>query len=293
MNSEKALKWFLTVIAVFTVVLGLAILFTLIYQSRESLIKLGLSFFYKKDWNPVTGEFGSLVFLVGTLLTSVTAILISIPFSLGIALFLGEYYPRGFWSNLFKSLIELLAGIPSVIYGMWGLFVFVPVIRNMQLYLLNHGIINVPPYGVGIFTSSVILAVMIIPYSASIAREVISMVPKDLKEAAYSLGSTRFEVIRHIILPFCKSGISAGTLLAFGRALGETMAVTMVIGNSNYLPKSLFDPGNTLASAIANEFTEAVDPLYMSSLIELGLVLFMVTAVINVISKKIIQRSSI
>jgi phosphate transport system permease protein len=184
-------------------------------------------------------------------------------------------------------MIELLAGVPSVIYGFCGLFLLAPFIRALEMTL------GAAPYGVGIFTASLVLSIMIIPYSASIGREVISLVPSDLKEAALSLGGTRFEVIRKVILPYAAPGIVAGILLSLGRALGETMAVTMVIGNSNFIPKSIFSPANTLASVIANEFTEATGNLYLSSLIELGLVLFIVTTIINFIGKLIIRRMGV
>jgi phosphate transport system permease protein len=184
-------------------------------------------------------------------------------------------------------MIELLAGVPSVIYGFCGLFLLAPLIRNLEIKL------GVPPYGVGILTASLVLSIMIIPYSASIGREVIGLVPSDLKEAALSLGATRFEVIRKVILPYAGSGIVAGILLSLGRALGETMAVTMVIGNSNFIPKSIFSPANTLASVIANEFTEATGSLYLASLIKLGLVLFIVTTIINLIGKLIIRRMGV
>jgi phosphate transport system permease protein len=181
-------------------------------------------------------------------------------------------------------MIELLAGVPSVIYGFCGLFLLAPVVRSLEVTL------GATPYGVGIFTASLVLSIMVIPYSASIGREVINLVPSDLKEAALSLGATRFEVVRKVVLPYASSGIFAGILLSLGRALGETMAVTMVIGNSNFIPKSIFSPGNTLASVIANEFTEATGSLYLASLIELGLVLFVVTAVINILGKLTIRR---
>ena len=185
-----------------------------------------------------------------------------------------------------KTVIELLAGIPSVIYGFWGLFFLVPAVRWIEVRL------GVAPYGVGILTSSLILAVMIVPYAASLGREVVALVPGDLKEAALSLGATRFEVIRKVILPYARSGIFAGVMLSLGRALGETMAVTMVIGNSNFLPTSIFAPSNTMASVIANEFTEATGALYLSTLVQIGLLLFVVTTVINVIGKIIISKLS-
>lgn len=184
-------------------------------------------------------------------------------------------------------MIQLLAGIPSVVYGFWGLMVLVPFIRNLQIMA------QIPPFGVGIFTAAIILGIMIIPYSASITREVMLMVPKDIKEASQSLGATRFETVRKIILPYAKSGIFAGVLLALGRALGETMAVTMVIGNANRLPDSIFSPGNTLASVIANEFAEASDLMHRSSLVELGLVLILITLIVNYIGRVIINRTRI
>ncbi|MGA2297897.1 MAG: phosphate ABC transporter permease subunit PstC, partial [FCB group bacterium] len=199
-------------------------------------------------------------------------------------LFLGEYFTKGFLNNIIKSSVELLAGIPSIVYGFWGLFVFVPMFRNFEIMM------GISPYGVGIFTSALILSIMIIPYSSSIIMEVITMVPKDLKEAAYSLGSTRFEMIRKVMLPYASSGIFAGVLLSLCRALGETMAVTMVIGNSNMLPASIFGPGNTMASIIANEFTEATSDLYLSSLIGIGLLLFVISIIINFTGKYIIKK---
>lgn len=268
------------------VLLLIVIFITLVLNSLPSLKQFGLNFIIDKTWDPVFSHFGALPFLVGTLLTSGIALIICVPFSLAIAIFLGEYLSHGIFSVIFRSLLELLAAIPSVIYGLWSLFFLVPVLRNFELTF------KIIPYGVGILTASIVLSVMIIPYAASIAREVISLVPDSLKEAAYSLGATRFEVVKYIVLPYTKSGIYAGIFLSLGRALGETMAVTMVIGNSNYLPNSIFAPSNTMASVIANEFSEAGSNLYLSSLIEIALLLFIVTAIINIIGKKIIIRLS-
>lgn len=287
MRAEFTFQKILVLSAVAIVVLLLAIFLSLFLHSLPSVKALGLSFLYSKTWDPVSSEFGALVFLVGTLLTSFLALLICLPFSVAISIFLGEYFREGSLSSFLKNVTELLAGIPSVIYGFWGLFVLVPMVRNFEMKL------GILPYGVGIFTASLILSVMIIPYAASIGREVIALVPSDIKEAAYSLGATRQEVITKIILPYARSGIIAGILLALGRALGETMAVTMVIGNSNFLPKSIFSPGNTMASVIANEFTEATGRLYLSSLIEIGFLLFLVTMIINIIGKYIIKRVSV
>ena len=268
-------------------VLLFSIFITLLVYSLPSIKAFGVSFLIDKTWDPVTGEFGALTFLLGTLLTSFLSLFISLPFSFAIAIFLGEYFTKGVPSSILKSGVELLAGIPSIIYGMWGLFVLVPIVRMVQIEL------GVTPYGVGILTSSIILAIMIIPYSASIGTEVVQLVPSDLKEAAFSLGATRFEVIKVVILPYARSGIFAGILLSLGRALGETMAVTMVIGNSNFLPTSIFSPANTMASVIANEFTEATEKIYLSSLVEIGLLLFIVTMIINIIGKYIIGRVSV
>jgi phosphate transport system permease protein len=219
-------------------------------------------------------------------LTSFLALIISIPFSFSIATYLGEYNTKGWLSELLKNIVELIAAVPSVIYGFWALAVLVPIVRKLEMKL------NVPPYGIGILTASIVLAVMIIPYAASLGRELIRLVPSSLKEGAYSLGATRFEVIKNVIFPYTRSGLLAGILLSLGRALGETMAVTMVIGNTSIIPANIFSPGNTMASVIANEFTEADRTVYLSALIELALVLFLVTVVINIIGKKIIKRFS-
>jgi len=285
--SEAGFRRILYLSGISVVVLLLAIFLSLLIASLPAMKHLGIGFLTGRTWDPVTQEFGSLPFLVGTLLTSFLALLISTVFSLPVALFLGEYYRHGAPSSFLKTGIELLAGIPSVIYGFWGLFFLVPLVRFLEIK------IGVTPYGVGIFTSAVILAIMIIPYSASLGREVISLVPSDLKEAAFSLGATRFEVVRKVILPYARSGIFAGILLSLGRALGETMAVTMLIGNSNFLPKSIFAPSNTMASVIANEFTEATGAVYLATLVQVALLLFVVTTAINVIGKVIISKTTV
>jgi phosphate transport system permease protein len=284
--SEASFRKILYLAGLSLAVFLLAIFISLVVASLPALRQFGFTFLIGKTWDPVQGEFGALAFLVGTLMSSFMALAMAMIFSLPVSIFLGEYFRQGSASTFMKSVIELLAGIPSVIYGFWGLFLLVPLVRKLEMML------GVAPQGVGIFTSSLVLAVMIIPYASSIGTEVISLVPSDLKEAALSLGATRFEVIRKVILPYAYSGIFAGILLALGRALGETMAVTMVIGNSNFLPKSIFSPGNTMASVIANEFTEATGALYLASLIELALVLFVVTMIINIIGKLIIHKMS-
>jgi phosphate transport system permease protein len=280
---RKALVW----IAVAVIVLVVGIMLTLIVESIPSIKALGLKFLWGTTWDPVNDIYGAWPFLIGTLVTSFLALLISIPFSFAVAVFLGEYYPDGWLSNFLKNAVELIAAVPSVIYGFWGLFVLVPLVRVLEAK------IGAPTYGIGIFSAALVLSIMIIPYAASLSREIIRMVPSHLKEGAYALGATRFEVIRSVILPYTKSGLLAGVLLSLGRALGETMAVTMVIGNSSVIPKGLyaiFQPGNTMASVIANEFTEAASTVYLSALIELGLVLFLVTVVINMLGKRIISR---
>jgi phosphate transport system permease protein len=281
---EKVFQKLLGISGIVLIVVLLSIFVTLVVSSMPSIHHLGIQFLYGKAWNPVTDEYGALPFLIGTLLTSALALLISTPFAIATALFLGEYYPKGIVSNVFKNIIELLASIPSVIYGFWGIFVLVPLVRNIELKM------KVLPYGVGIFTSSIILSIMIMPYAVSLSRQVISMVPPHVKEGAYSLGATRYEVIRRIIIPYTRSGLFAGILLALGRALGETMAVTMLIGNSHDLPTSIFSPGNTMASVIANEFSEATGSVYLSVLVEMGLLLFVVTTLINMMGRQIIKR---
>lgn len=274
-------------IVVFALVISIFI--TLILNSIPSIKEFGLKFFITRIWDPVFEQYGALPFITGTIATSFLAILITIPFSIAISIYLGGEFIKetSFSSSLLKNSIDLLAGIPSVVYGFFGLFVLVPFIRYFQIKL------NIEPYGLGIFTASIVLSIMIIPFSASIGREVIEMVPREIKEAGYCLGGTKYEVIRYIILPYCKSGIVAGILLALGRAIGETMAVTMVIGNSNLMPSGIFSLGNTMASIIANEFTEAVTTLHLSSLIEIGVVLFLITAIVSMAGKIIVRRFAV
>jgi phosphate transport system permease protein len=283
-RAESLFRKSLLAVGFAMVILVLGVMFTLIIESVPSMKHLGIKYLWGRTWDPVNNVYGAFPFLLGTLITSFLALIISIPFSFAIAIYLGEYNPKGWLSNFLKNTVELIAAVPSVIYGFWGLLVLVPMVRTMEMKL------GVLPYGIGIFTASLILAIMIIPYAASLGREMIRLVPSPLKEAAYSLGATRYEVIRNVVLPYTKSGLFAGILLSLGRALGETMAVTMVIGNTSMIPTSIFAPGNTMASVIANEFTEADRTVYLSALIELGLVLFLVTVVINMIGKRIIKK---
>jgi len=266
----------------------LVLIFILLFkESLYSINTFGFRFITDKIWDPVNEKFGLLPFVVGTVLTSFISLFISLPFSLSLALLLGIYYKEGFINKILSTTTDLLAGIPSVIYGFWGLFFLVPLIRKIEIKL------GVLPYGVGILTASLVLAIMIIPYISSISKEVIKMVPQDLIEAGFSLGATIWEIIKKIILPYCRSGIFAGILLGFGRAFGETMAVTMVIGNSNFMPESIFSPANTMSSVIANEFTEATKDIHLSSLIQIGLWLFILSVIINLIGNLIVKKYKI
>ena len=292
--SNSQLKWetifkrILIVMSAILVLIILGVLATLILESLPTIKSLGIGFLWGKVWDPVSNIYGAYPFLMGTLLTSFIALILSVPFSYAIAIYLGEYNPKGWLSDLLKNTIELIAAVPSIIYGFWGLFVLVQIVRTFEMK------IGVAPYGIGVMSASLILAVMIIPYAASLGITLIRMVPSPLKEGAYALGATRYEVIRNVIVPYTRSGLFAGVLLSLGRALGETMAVTMLIGNTSAIPNSIkdaiFGPGNTMASVIANEFTEADHTQYLSALIELGLVLFFVTVVINLIGKRIITK---
>jgi phosphate transport system permease protein len=271
--------------ASFLVLLLVGVFITLVAKSLLSIKAFGFSFISGQTWNPVTGIFSGLPYIVGTIVTAVLALVISFPFGMSIAILLGEYYRAGFIATLLKNLVEMLAGIPSVVYGFTSLYFLVPIVRNFEI---SQGI--QPAFGVSIIAATIVLSIMIIPYSASVAREIIQLVPMNLKEAAYAMGATRFEVVRKVIIPYARSGIGAGFLLSFGRAVGETMAVTMVIGNSNRLAHSLFDPSNTMASIIANEFTEATTEIYLSSLIEIALMLFVITVLFDLLGRYIIKK---
>ncbi len=271
---------------IFVIILVIAAFFTLVYESWPAIKTYGLKFLWRTTWDPVTLEFGALPFLVGTLITSFLSLAIATPFALAGAIFLGELAPAKV-ANPVSFVIELLAGIPSVIYGLWALFYLVPLVRSFEMK------IGAPPYGLGLFTASLVLAIMILPYALSVARDVISLVPQDLKEAAYGLGATRWETIRHVVLPYARSGILAGIVLALGRALGETMAVTMVIGNRSAMPQSIWDLANTMASVIANEFTEATEDLHLAALVEIGLLLFVITVIVNLVARIFIVKTKV
>jgi phosphate transport system permease protein len=259
-------------------------------QSQLSINQFGWHFWLTDTWDPVAGEFGARPFIWGTLYSSVLALVISTPIALGIAIYVSELSPNWLRRPL-VFLTELLAAIPSIVYGLWGVFVLVPLVRQFQVntpeWLRGVPLFTGPPLGVGMLAAALILAVMVIPFTSSIAREVLRAVPQAQREAAYALGATRWEAIR-MALFYARTGIIGAVMLGFGRALGETMAVTMVIGNNPQVSASLFAPQYTMAAVIANEFTEAADNLYLSALVEIGLVLFIITLIVNSLSRLLI-----
>jgi phosphate transport system permease protein len=263
-------------------------------QSWLSIQKFGLSFWTTYTWDPVAGEFGAFPFIWGTLYSSIVALIIAAPIALGIAVFISELSP-GWLKGPLIFLTELLAAIPSIVYGLWGIFVLVPAVRQLQVhtpeFLRALPLFSGPPLGLGMLAAALILAVMVIPFTSAIAREVLKTVPVAQREAAYALGATRFEAIRAAMF-FARTGIIGAVMLGFGRALGETMAVTMVIGNTPQVSTSLFAPQHTMAAVIANEFTEASDRLYLNALVEIGLVLFFITLLVNAGSRFLIWAMS-
>jgi len=267
-----------------------AIGITLAKDSWLSLQRFGFDFWRTSDWDPVAGEFGALPFIWGTLYSSVLALAIATPVALGIAVFISELCPQMLRAPLI-FLTELLAAIPSIVYGLWGIFVLVPAVRAIETGLPESlralPLFSGPPFGVGMLAAALILAVMVVPFTSAVAREVLKTVPMTQREAAYALGATRFEAIRAAMF-YARTGILGAVMLGFGRALGETMAVTMVIGNNPQVSLSLFAPQYTMAAVIANEFTEAANALYLSALIEIGLVLFIITLLVNVMSRGLI-----
>jgi phosphate transport system permease protein len=271
---------------------------SLIKGSMPAFQAFGLGFFTNQIWNPVTEKFGGAAPIYGTLVTSAIAMAIAVPLGIGIAIFLTELCPPALRRPI-GTAIELLAGIPSIIYGIWGLFIFAPFLQQyLQPFVIalfaNVPVMNSlfagPPYGIGILTASLILAIMVLPFVASISRDVFDTVPPMLKESAYGIGCTTWEVIWNVVIPYTRVGVIGGVMLGLGRALGETMAVTFVIGNAHKISASLLAPGTTISASIANEFTEAVGDLYTSSLIALGLILFMITFVVLAIARIMLMR---
>jgi phosphate transport system permease protein len=276
----------------------LGIIVALAWSALPALQKFGPAFFVTNVWNPVTSEFGALAPIYGTLVTSAIALLIGVPVSFGIALFLTEMCPP-FLKRPLGTAVELLAAIPSIIYGMWGLFVFAPFFADYLQPFLTRTIGNVwligplfqgAPIGIGMLSAGIILSVMVIPFISSVMRDVFEVVPPVLKESAYGLGCTTWEVVWNVVLPYTKVGVIGGIMLGLGRALGETMAVTFVIGNAYRISRSLYEPGNSIASALANEFNEAADPTHRASLIALGLVLFVLTLIVLAASRWLIAH---
>ncbi|MBI5430768.1 MAG: phosphate ABC transporter permease subunit PstC [Nitrosomonadales bacterium] len=289
----------LTRVSAFAVLALLAaVIASLITGSMPAIHAFGFGFLTSSEWDPVNDQFGALIPIVGTLVTSSIALLIAIPVSFGIALFLTELSPR-ILRRPFGIAIELLAGIPSIIYGMWGLFVFAPLFADhIEPWINDHigtmpylgPFFSGPPMGIGILTAGIILAIMVIPFISSVMRDVFDVVPTLLKESAYGLGATTWEVMWNVVLPYTKVGVAGGIMLGLGRALGETMAVTFVIGNAHEISKSLLMPGNSISSALANEFNEAVGDIYTASLIELGLILFFITFVVLSIARYMLYK---
>ncbi|MDP2639589.1 MAG: phosphate ABC transporter permease PstC [Betaproteobacteria bacterium] len=284
--------------ALVLIMLG-GIIVSLLYGAWPSIERFGIAFLFRSEWNPPVERFGALVPIYGTLVTSIIALLIAVPVSFGIALFLTELSPTWLRRPLGIA-IELLAGIPSIVYGMWGLLVFAPLVSEyLQPFVTSTlgqvpgvgALFRGPPIGIGLLSAGIILAIMVIPFIASVMRDVFEVTPRMLKESAYGLGATTWEVVRRIVLPYTKVGVIGGIILGLGRALGETMAVTFVIGNNNVLNTiSLFAPGNSITSALANEFAEAGQGMYSAALVELGLILFLITFVVLALSKILLMR---
>ena len=285
--------------AILTLALLAGIILSLVIGAWPSITEYGLSFLWRSEWDPVLNKYGGLVMIYGTVMTSFVALLIAVPVSFGIALFLTELSPTWLKRPL-GTAIELLAAVPSIVYGMWGLLVFAPILSTYVQQPLQNAFGNVPvigalfsgpPVGIGILSAGIILAIMVIPFIASVMRDVFDVTPPMLKESAYALGSTTWEVVSQVVLPYTKTGVVGGIMLGLGRALGETMAVTFVIGNFNQLDSlSLFQAANSIASALANEFAEAGEGLHQASLIYLGLVLFFITFVVLACSKLLLMQ---
>ncbi len=296
--GNSAFRHLTRVAAIAVLIILSGIIVSLVQGSWPALHQFGFAFLYTEVWNPVTDQYGAIAPIYGTVVTSIIAMLIAVPIGLFIALFLTELCPKWLRRPIGIA-IELLAGIPSIIYGIWGLFVFAPFLQqHVQPFLIDvFGPIPVlstlfagPPYGIGILTAGLILAIMVLPFITSISRDVFDAVPPVLKEAAYGLGCTTWEVARYVVLPFTRVGVIGGIMLGLGRALGETMAVTFVIGNAHRISGSIMAPGTTISATIANEFTEAVGDLYTSSLIALGLILFVITFIVLAAARLMLMR---
>ncbi len=293
----RADRWFEGVTFLFAALVLLALaglLASLVIQAWPALREFGFGFLVGTTWSPSDDVYGAVIAIYGTIVTSAIAMLFAVPISFGIALFLTEICPMWLRRPL-GTAIELLAGVPSIIYGIWGLFVLAPLVQQyLQPWLIATGlpIFSGPPLGIGVFTAGMVLALMVIPFTASVMRDVFETVPPVLKESAYGLGCTTWEVTRHVVLPYTRVGVIGGVMLGLGRALGETMAVTFVIGNANRLSASLFAPGNSIASTLANEFAEADPLLHVPSLFALGLLLFVITVVVLAAARWLTARGT-
>jgi phosphate transport system permease protein len=297
-SSDAIFRTITRLAAYFVLLLLGGIILTLITGSWLALSTFGVGFFASESWNPVTEKFGAIAPVYGTIITSAIAMLIATPIGLGIGIFLTEMCPMVLRRPI-GTAIELLAGVPSIIYGMWGLFFLAPLLQAFeQDYLIPltapipilSSIFEGPAYGIGMLTAGIILAIMVLPFIAAISRDVFATVPPVLKEAAYGLGCTTREVVGKVVLPYARVGVLGGTMLALGRALGETMAVTFVIGNSHRVVASILAPGTTISASIANEFTEAVSDLYTSSLVTLALILFVITLIVLTCARLMLMR---
>lgn len=281
---DRVFRWGTLIIAIVVPALILVLWFVLTRDSLLSIRQFGMQFLTRSTWDPVAGEYGVLFAIFGTVVSSLLALLIAVPIGLGAALFLAELAPRRL-RNPVSFLIELLAAVPSIVYGLWGLFVLVPFLVPIEMWLQEHfgflPIFQGTPFGIGMLAAGLILAIMILPYITAVSREVIQAVPRSQREAALALGATRWETLRGPVFRYARSGILGAIILGLGRALGETMAVTMVIGNVPQISASLFAPGYTLPSLLANEFAEATEPLHTSALIEAALVLLVITLFVN------------
>jgi phosphate transport system permease protein len=295
---DRAFRWLTFSSAAAVLVLLGSVIVVLIHGSMPALKTFGIEFLFDESWNPVTEKFGAVAPIYGTIVVALIAMLVAVPIGLGIAVFLSELCPQSLRAPIGIA-IELLAGIPSIIYGIWGLFVFAPFLQaTLQpalitvfadvpgLSLLFAG----PPYGIGVLTAGLVLAIMVLPFIASVSRDVFASTPAVLKEAAYGVGATTWEVVRNVIFPYARVGVIGAVLLGLGRALGETMAVTFVIGNAHRISASILAPGTTISATIANEFTEAVGDIYTSALVALGLILFVITFIVLAIARYMLLR---
>lgn len=295
-TQDAMLFYALRFISLLVIGLLLFIMAILFKAAWPSITSNGLSFVFKSEWNPVEDQFGALPFIFGTLITSFIAVMLATPVSILVALFITEYLPKGF-SRFISLMVEMVAAIPSIVFGLWGIFYLAPFVKEslapfLKTYFAYVPFFEGPSFGIGIITAALVLAIMIVPTISSICRSIFELVPQHQKEASYALGSTKFEMIKMAVLSPSLSGISSAVVLGLGRALGETMAVTMLIGNSPIISKSIFSPAATMASVMANEYTDANTPLHVSSLCYLALLLFLITFLANIFAKSIVKNFS-